>query len=154
MGRHWVIRNEHQLENFFSNVVDLYKEHKRLVFEFPEVGGNGRSLDQNALFHIWIREYAGHLLKKSPKLVSSGEIDGMKRHAKITFYNETRNEWMLHTIVNPKTKVSKKDVRSTTNLSKAQMFEFMEWLQAMAAGDGLILESKGEFARMLEEHLG
>jgi len=152
-GRKWLIRNELQLEHFIGDVTDLFKKHKRLLFEFPEVGGEDRSMDQNALFHVWIKQYAAHLLKKSPQLVATGEMEGMKRHAKIMFYKDTRNEWMLNKIVNPKTGESKNDVRSTKGLSKAQMFEFMEWLQAMAATDGLILESKGEYQRILEEHL-
>lgn len=151
-GQKWLIRNDFQLEQFVSNVRDLFAQHKRLVFSPPEMGA-GRSLDQNALFHVWMREYAGHLTKTAPNLVPTGVIEGMKRHCKVMFYNETRANWIMTNIVNPKTGQSKKDVVSTKHLSKSHMFEFMEWIQASAANDGLILESKGEYQELLEKHL-
>lgn len=151
-GQKWAITNEFQLVQFIDNVQKLLHEHKRVVFSSPELG-QGRSLDQNALFHVWMRQYAGYLTKTDAQLVPTGVVDGMKRHCKIMFWKEFKHDWMMHTITNPKTGESKKDVVSTKVLSKARMFEFMEWIQATAANDGLILEAKGEYQDMLNKHL-
>lgn len=143
-GERWTISNTHQLEMFIERTRELFKQNGRITYAKPEIG-NGRSLTQNALFHLWMREYAGHLLGKTPHLVSKGELDGMKRHAKLMFYKDAGEEWMLHTITNPKTGETKRDARSTSDLNAGQMFTFMEWVQRMAAVDGLVLESKGDF---------
>jgi len=152
-GERWTIANEHQLEAFIKNVRELYAKHRKLTYDKPECGF-GRTLSQNSLFHMWIREYAGHLLNKRSHLVSEGELEGLKRHAKLMYYKETGEHRMLHRIVNPKTGESKTDVRSTSTFGKGEMFKLMEWLQKMAAIDGLILESRGEYESLQKQQAG
>ena len=153
MSERWTIANEFQLEAFIKNVRDLYSKHKKLTYDKPELGFN-RSLSQNALFHMWIRDYAGHLLNKRSHLVSEGELEGLKRHAKLMYYRECCENWILHKIINPKTGESKIDVKSTSQFNKGEMFKFMEYIQKMAAIDGLILESRGEYEALQKEQHG
>ena len=53
---------------------------------------------------------------------------------------------MVIYIVNPFTNEAKKDYASSASWKSGEMFMFLEWLQNHAAKNGLILESKGEFA--------
>lgn len=122
----------------------LYQEKKYLVLGVR--AGEDRSLTQNALFHVWLTEYAAHLLKKDKKQVTSGELAGMKRAAKQQYFKETRDSWMVETVTNPLTLETKTDFTSSADWSHDEMFLFLTWLQGFAATEnGLALESKGRF---------
>lgn len=152
-GEKWTIANEHQLEAFIKNVRELYKKNKRLVYPKPEIGF-GRSLSQNALFHVWVKEYAAFLTNTNPNLVPTALVEGTKRGLKHAFYAETGQEWMKVEMVNALTGQKKNDFASTSNLAKGNMFMFMEFVQKKAAEDGLMLESKGDYEKFQKEQHG
>jgi len=151
--RYLLVNSDISKKEFFAHVDKLYNEHKYLTFAAPRIGPD-RSLDQNALAHVWLTEYAAHLLNKGKKQVTAGELEGMKRTAKKEFYRETRHPWMVYDVVSPKTAECKKDFTSSAGWKRGEMYEFLCWLQAMAAHDGLVLESKGEFAKLQREKNG
>jgi len=132
---------------FYRFVQTLFAEHKYLTFSWRI--GEKRSLDQNALLHVWLAEYAAHLLGKDKKSVTRGELEGMKRHAKRMYYLETGFPWLVHEVVNPaKPAERKRDFTSSKTWKRGEMYLFLTWLQMKAATDGLILESRGEYAEL------
>lgn len=150
MGESWTVNSEHSLAAFVRYVKQSYDQHKHITFKSPKIGPD-RSLDQNALLHVWCTEYVAHLLRKDKREVTPGELAGMKRHAKGCFYRELHYPWMVHIVKNPVTGEEKRDYTSSKQWAKGQMYEFLTWLQMVAASDGLILESKGEYAKAQRE---
>ena len=119
------------------------------------IGPPGRSLDQNALFHVWLTLYAGHILKKDRKLVSKAELEGMKRIVKKKFYQQFGYPWMLIKPINPFTlEEGKTDYASSSDYKTGEMFQLLTWLQMQAANDGLVLESTGEFSKLQKKNEG
>ena len=135
----------------FANFVrQLFSEHKYLTFSWRV--GEKRSLDQNALLHVWLTEYAAHLLDKDKRSVTKGELEGMKRHTKRICYAETGARWLVHEVINPaNTEQRKLDFTSSSDWKRGESYFFLTWLQMKAAHDGLVLESKGEYAVLQRE---
>lgn len=149
MGESWTINSEPTKVAFIKNVERLFEEHKYITFSSPRIGPD-RSIDQNSLFHMWLTIYAAHLLKKDKRDVNKGELEGMKREAKARYTAEhpDSKQWMTHTVVSPfDNKKVKLDYTSSKSWKTGEMYMVLTWLQMMAAGDGLILEAKGEFAK-------
>ncbi len=123
---------------------DLYLEYKYLkVKVYP---GAKSSLDQKALFHVWVREIVAAIEGKSVKSVTVAEIEGTKRALKLMCYSNAGWSFMVHRVRNIFTNESKLDAKSIAELTRGEQFQFMEWLQAtMADKYGLILESKGDY---------
>lgn len=138
----------------FKTVVDrLFDEHKYITFTEPRLGVD-RSIDQNALFHVWCTEYAAYCLGIHKKEVSPGLLAGTKRIVKKKFLSGNQHcySWMIHEIINPITQESRKDYTSSASWKTGEMFMVLTWLQLFASEDGLILESKGKFAKLQREH--
>lgn len=135
---------------FGSFLANLFKEHKYLTLTWRI--GQDRSLDQNALLHVWLTEYAAFLLNKRKESVTEAELEGIKKIAKRRYYAETGAQWMVILPVDPFTgELGKPALRSSKNYTRGEMFAFLTWLQMTAAGDGLTLESKGQYAKMQRE---
>ena len=147
MAEHWALDSDHTEAAFFASVKKLRAEHGYITFGAPRIGRDA-SLDQKALLNIWIREYAAHLLEKTPKQVTKGEHYGMKRHIKKGFNARHSNNFMVHDVINPFTKETKRDYTSTKDWKVGEAFMVMEWLQLFAANDGLILESLGQYEKL------
>lgn len=147
MSEHWVINSDHTETAFIASVKQARAEHGYITYSAPRIGKDA-SMDQKALFNIWIREYAAHLLNKGPKQVTKGEHYGMKRHIKKMFNTFNANNFMVHDVINPFTKESKRDYTSTKDWKVGEAFILMEWLQLHAANDGLILESLGQYDKL------
>ena len=131
-------------------ITRMFSEHKYVTFVM-RVGAD-RSLDQNALLHVWLTEYAAHLLNKSKKAVTEAELEGIKKIAKRKYYAHSGAEWMLVSPIDPWTGVEEKQaLRSSKNYTRGEMFLFLTWLQNTAANDGLVLESRGEYAKLQRE---
>ena len=126
---------------------DLMAEHKWLTFTW-RIGEN-RSLDQNALLHVWLTLYAAHLLGKDRKQVTEAELEGMKRIAKKKFYTQFGYPWMLFKPINPFTKQEgQTQYRSSKEYKTGEMYQLLTWLQITAANDGCLLESTGELQKL------
>jgi len=110
-----------------------------------------RSLSQNALLHIWFREYAAMRLNKPLKKITQDDTDSIKLLVKQACYGDMKYDGLCQRVTNIDTGVSAFVLRSTSRYDKGKMFMFMEWFQAFAAQKGLILESMGELGRLKEE---
>jgi len=143
----WIVNSDHSEAAFFASVKALRAEHGYITFGAPRIGKD-RSLDQNALFHVWCTEYAAHLLKKDKRSISKGELAGMKRVVKQRFNAMNPNNFMVHDIVEPFSGHSRKDFTSSKDWKVGEAFMVMEWLQLHAANDGLILESLGQYDKL------
>lgn len=151
-GEFHIVNSEHTWKCWVKDARAYYDKYKYVTFVPPRIGPL-RSLDQNALFHVWATEVAAHAMRKDKKCVSHGELDGCKRALKRKFWLETKHKWMIYEIIDPLTGESKKDLSSSTRWSRGEMFEFLTWLQAYAATDlSLILESQGEFLRRQQQN--
>lgn len=145
-----LINSEPALLAAIGKIRMLFTEYKYVTL-VPRIGED-RSLDQNALFHVWATEYAAHLISKDRRQVTKGELEGMKRIAKKSYYNETGLPHMVHCVVNPfNPEQTKLDYTSSKDWKHGEMFAFLTWLQIKAAGDGLVLESKGEFNKLQKQ---
>lgn len=134
---------------FFKVVDDLWEQHKYLTFSEPRIGPD-RSLTQNNLFHLWATDCWFYYQSLPKGKIQPDELDSIKRSLKKRCYGETGWPWLSHVIVDvfggPDAE-PKKDFKSSADYSRGEMFDFLTWLQMRAAQDGLILESKGEFAK-------
>lgn len=153
MSEAWLVNSDTSEIAFFAHVRALRAEHGYLTFPAARIGKDA-SLDQKALFNIWIREYAAHLLNKGPKQVTPGEHEGMKRVVKKGFNVSNPNTFMVHDVVNPITKESRKDYTSTADWKVGEAYMVLEWLQLHAANDGLILESLGQYDKLKRKSNG
>jgi hypothetical protein len=149
-GEAWTVNSDYKLTAYIEHVKKLYAEHKYLTFPAPRIGAD-RSLDQNALLHVWITEYVAEKLSINKREITPAHIESMKRAIKGKFYNETGEPWMIHELTNPFTGEKKKDFTSSRRWKRGEMFMFLTWMQAAAANDGVILESKGEFNKLQRE---
>ncbi len=146
----WVVDSLMAFKAFCAWVWEQWQEHKYLTFAMRI--GKDRSLDQNALLHVWLTLYAAHLLHTDRRHVSEPVLEGIKSKAKRKYYADTGAEWMLIAPVDPWTGTEEKRVlRSTANYKTGEMFLFLTWLQNTAANDGLVLESKGQYAKLQRE---
>jgi hypothetical protein len=143
----FVVNSLPSLVAFCALVKQLIGEHKYITFSWRI--GQDRSLDQNALLHVWLTEMSAHYLKKDKRNVIEEELEGMKKMAKKLYYSETGFEWLVLRPVDPKTgAIGQLTFRSSKKYKSGEMFQFLTWLQMAAANDGLVLESKGEFNKL------
>lgn len=148
-GQHWVVNSEHSKTAFIAQVDKWFAEHKHLTFPAPRIGKD-RSLPQNALFHVFCTEWVAYKLNKPTNLVAKAELEGMKRTTKKLAYIHLRQDFLIHTITDYDTGATKKEYTSSKGWKRGEMFMVLELMQNLAAEDGLILESKGEFKKLQE----
>ena len=153
MAERWTIDSDHTEAAFFARAKALRAEHGCITYTAPRLGKD-RSHDQNSLFHVWCTEYAAHLLNKTKKAVTKGELEGMKFMVKKRFNAQHPNNFMIHDVVDPFTGKSKKDYTSSADWKVGEAFMVMEWLQLFAANDGLILESLGQYEKLKRKSNG
>ena len=150
-GQFWLVSSPQELEGrlrAFGNY--LLDKDDWPVYWQARPYTHPRSLDQNALLHVWCRHYAEHLLKRQ---VTDTEVDAMKYTLQRHCYAQTHWDWLLTERKDLFTGHTKPDRRSTTEFDTGQMYHFLEWIQSRAADDSLILESKGEYAELKQgEH--
>lgn len=141
----FTVNSQATLDAFIEKVRGLYGSGTYLVFTWR--GARRAKMSQKALFHIWLRTYAGHLGRKPIADVTASNIEALKRAVKVNFYNETHYPWMIETVADPfHPDKEKKDVVSFADLDPWQAYELMTWMQSRAAETGCILEVEGEFS--------
>lgn len=149
-GIQYIVNSEATKKHFLKTVDTLFEQHKYLTFAQPQLGKD-RSLSQNALLHVWITEIAAFCTGQHSKCVHKDLIEGTKLLAKRQCYAETRQDWLLQHVINPETGETECRPRSSADYTSGEMFFMLEWLQNHRAEKGLILESKGEFAKKQRE---
>ena len=134
---------------YVKKVEVMYAEHKYLTFDEPRIGAD-RSIPQNGLLHVWLAEYAAFILKIDKRDVYEGILEGMKLDAKKRFLldNPDSSSWMVHEVKGPLSGRIKKAYTSSASWGRGEAYVFLTWLQMLAANDGLILESRGQFAKL------
>lgn len=142
-----VINGDHALMAACAKLTEMYHQHKYITIASVRIGAD-RSLSQSALMHVWLTECAAHYLSKHRKAVTPTDLEGMKRAAKARFYVEHKQPWMFHEIYNPWTNEKKKDYTSSASWKTGEMTMFLDWLQNVAATDGIVLEAIGEYAKL------
>ena len=150
MGEAWVINSEASLKAFVVNLTDLYLEHKYITYAAPRIGSD-RSLGMNALFHVWLGDFACHLSKCHYTELTDGMIEGIKKTMKGLFYKEYAYDWMVHKVICPLTRREKTDYTSSAKWKQGEMHFFLNWMQNFAATQGCVLESKGEYKKLQRE---
>ena len=149
----FLVNSPVSLAAFLSFVAKLFAEKKYLTFSWRI--GEDRSLVQNSLLHVWLTIYAAYLLQKDRRSVTEAELEGIKKTAKRRFYAETGAAWMVIHPIDPFTgEILQPVLRSSKNYTREEMFHFLTWLQMTAAEDGLVLESRGQYAKLQREHEG
>lgn len=139
--------------DFCRTVKEMYGDGAYIIFNWRI--GKQASMPQKALVHIWFRKYASHLLKKPERDLSNTDLYAMKRSAKVHFYNETHESFMVEEIVDPFHPDKKRDeMTSIAAWAQSECYLFMMWLQEKAMHDDLILESIGEHQKLTQESFG
>jgi hypothetical protein len=156
VAEQFIVNSKHTLELAKSILEENFSEKKFTIYHLRH--GEHRSLNQNALFHVWALEWGCFISGLNPKALNTKEkkliTEGTKRAVKKRFYCESGYPWLIIEIENPFTKERKKDFSSSGDWLQPEMFTALTWMQATAANDGLILESKGEFKKLQESSLG
>lgn len=147
MGEAWTVNDDRKLTAYVEHVRKMYCDHKYLTFPAPRIGAD-RSLDQNALLHVWATEFCCHLARCHKDQVTKGMLEGAKRTLKGLFYKTYAYAWMLHEVRCVITGQTKIDYTSSSDWKTGEMYAFLDWFQNFAATKRCVLESKGEFAKL------
>lgn len=134
-------------EAYKAQVDRWFDEYHHITFPPPRFGVD-RSIDQNALFHVWITEIAAYLTPCHKKQVTKGMVNGTKRTIKRMYHQYSQAAWMIEIVECPITKQKKKDYTSSADWKRGEIFLVLNFMQLWAAIEGLILESKGEHAAL------
>ncbi len=148
----WIINSEATKQAFFANVNKLFDEHRYLTYSAPRLGKD-RSLTQNALFHVWLTEMTAWKDNVHTKSVTREQLESMKDYVKECFllHNPDCYSWVVIEYTNRRTGKTKKKYTSSASWKTGEMFMVLEFMQNWTAKAGLILESKGEFAKKQRE---
>lgn len=92
-----------------------------------------RTLDQNALFHMWCGELSRFLLKHGRKWATPEFVKDMLKHSFLGYKDTMR----LDVSTNQPAKV--RELIHTSDLSSGDMFHFMEQCEAYSVGIGCLL---------------
>lgn len=123
----------------FDNMIQAIKEHGFIKLEWQE--GSTRSLGQHGLWWMWMTEMASHFSRKGNK-----------------FNKDDMHELMKHQFLGYEDKVIgkteiKQQLKSTTQLTKAEMHELMEKVDMWSADHGCLLPKPEDsvYSQLLEE---
>ena len=117
---------DHVIENFRAWALGNWDWSKPLAIQakpFEQV----RSLSQNALFHVWMKEVRDHFIERTP--------DATEEHWKIFF----KTEYLGTETITAGKIVHENQLRHTSKLKRGEMYEFMEAVNAWCAQRGLTL---------------
>ena len=130
LGDFWKVERpqqfDHVIENFRAWVLGNWDWSKPLAIQakpFEQV----RSLSQNALFHVWMKEVRDHFIERTP--------DADEEAWKLFF----KTEYLGTETLKAGKIVHENQLRHTSNLKKGEMYEFMEAVNAWCAQRGLTL---------------
>jgi hypothetical protein len=149
MGDYWMVRTPDEIDVRVAHFAARIKADGTFPVAWrAEPYRSPRSIDQNALLHVWSRDFARHVLDRAK--VTSEEQEAMRITLQRHCYADTGWAWLIDHHPDLFTGETKPSRRSTTKFSKGEMFKFLSWIQARAADHGLVLESLGEYAELQE----
>jgi len=131
----WKADKKRDIDRIIENLVDHVKSQWN--WEIPlviriEPYQNPRSLNQNALFHVWVRQMVNHFKPKMPELTE----DEMKNVCKLRFLGTED--------VKVGKKVLTGQLKETSKLKKGEMYFFMEEVYQWCLGLGLQLDTPAD----------
>jgi len=136
---------------FVSDSRALYEKHKHVTWAAPRIGED-RSLDQNALSHVWY----GQVDKEAPEVIGT-----TRRYCKLHFgvpilrAEEPSFQELYDRAIKPfdyETKLEIMEIMTVTSLmSRDQMYRYMSTMQVHYAEQGIVLKAKGEYAKLKRE---
>ena len=130
----WLVKNKEQLKeklNFFSEwVLENWDWEKPLTWK-AEAYDPKRTLDQNALMHVWMREIAEHFSVKMP--VTSDEIKALMKYK----FLGTKDIIVGRTVI-------ANQVVETSSLKKGEMMRFMDEVYDWATDHGVRLSNPSD----------
>lgn len=134
-GLFWKIDRKEQaperLRSLHSHLRDTWDWSKPVCLKIEEYQ-NPRSLDQNALFHVWIRQMVSHFKPARPGLTE----EEMKDICKFRFLGtETRKAGKI---------VLENQLKQTSKLRKGEMYHFMEQVYQWCLELGLQLDTPAD----------
>ena len=129
-GEFWRIENKQRIDEVFANlkqhILDTWDWAKPLALQVKPYEGK-RSLDQNSLFHVWIREMVAHFKPARPEL----DEEEMKSIVKYRFLGTESIKAGKIMIEN--------QLRHTSKLKRGEMYHFMEQVNQWCLDLGLNL---------------
>jgi len=144
-NKNWLCNSEERRDACVDDICQMWAADHYL--QITARSGKTRSLDQNALLHIWCRELVAHIAGIDEREITDAQMQDMKTALKKGFYRDTGSSYVLRVSEDALTGKTAKTLRSTREYSREQMTQFLDWVQALALVDfGLLLESLGEFA--------
>ena len=134
-GMFWKIDRREQI----NERVDHLKAYLRDDWDWskpvsikPEPYQNPRSLDQNALFHVWIRQMVKHFKPARPELTE----EEMKDICKFRFLGtESKKAGKI---------ILENQLKQTSKLRKGEMYHFMEQVYQWCLELGLQLDTPAD----------
>lgn len=150
----WIVNSKHKAEAFCAFVFEQFEKNHYTTYRWRH--GPDRSLDQNALFHVWCRQWIAYKLKKPSDDVERKEVAGMKHTIKKCFYQATSAPWMMQEVYDysDPTAPPVMEFTSSSDWGRGEMFDVLTWMQSAAMDDGLVLESLGEYAKLQRQQAG
>ena len=121
-----LVSSEQGLEQCLRDMRQMLQEHG---FINVEVKRGHRSLSQNALYWMWMKEIANFINARKGTDFSDDEIHIKMKHDFLGYEPERK----IGTAVIPV------QLKSTKNLTKGDMFHYMQQIDAWAAGISLYL---------------
>jgi len=145
-GRFWKIDTPKQVDERIEYLAAWLRELPADQFPIvitPTKYSPQRSLSQNALYHVWVRKLCqetmgwGKPTKEQEKAMGYTLI----RHC----YADKAWPFLMTKNMDLLTGEERPAPAAISDLSKAEMAQFMDWVQYFGATKGVMLESRGEF---------
>lgn len=133
----WRCKNISQVKDFCRYIESEWDFSKPLRIDWKEYKPE-RSLDQNALFHVWCRQMAKFFTDNS-------EHDYPEEWVKTRM---KRKFGIIDSLPDPQSGELIPSLRSTKGYTQGEMFHFMQAIDAYAAEMGIILTVQGEYEEL------
>jgi len=125
-----IVTGESSIKELAIEAVKHFKEHGGFVVEFKAF--NKRSLNQNALLHMWINEIVAFFIKRGKTEFNSGapmNLKNMKENLKETFLGYEDKETVNLETGEVKTS---SQLRHTSELDKGDFIHFLRLVEEWA----------------------
>ena len=146
-GQFWLVKDRRDLENALDNFKSYLLEQldfKKPLSWQPKEYKSVRSINQNALFHIWVREITAHFISRGGNVEWTTE-ENVKLYIKQQFLG-------FEDIRFNKT-VIPQQLKRTSKLDRGEMYHFMDqvYYWAVELGCQLTLPQDSEFMKIRAE---
>ena len=146
-GQFWLVKDRRDLDqaiaNFKSYIINDWDFKKPLTWQ-PKEYKSVRSISQNALFHMWVREITEHFISRGGNVEWTTE-ENVKLYIKQQFLG-------FEDIRFNKT-VIPQQLKSTRKLDRGEMYHFMDqvYYWSVELGCHLTLPKESEYMKIRAE---